>query len=651
MTPFTSLAQAPLAHAPEEPSESIELMKEEESVSIAARHEQPISQAPQNVYVITDEDIRQSGAIDLPTVLRRVPGIEVMQMSGADFNVSARGDNQTRANKMLVLVDGRSVYLDVQGEVLWKMIPITLPEIKRIEVLKGPASALYGFNAFDGVINIITKSGEEMKGATVQFGGGEYGTIMSSAIYGGKQGKVGYRLSAGHEQNNQWDNRNSLAFRVNKFNGDISYDLPGDATLRLSGGLADSNRYNGPITDVVEIQQKPGIGYANAVYERPNFFIRAWWTRYTQPQTVTTNPLIANSVRILDRTGTTNFQDLQANSSNIEAQHAIEIWSANRFTYGFNYRANQVSSNFLNTDAREERLGIYIQDEWKATSTLTAVAGLRYDIDTFINPTFSPRFSLIYTPNPNHSFRATAAVAYRPPTIFETHNLSRGQIPITPAFSINTVLNGSNNLQPEKMISYDLGYQGWFLKHRLLARADLFFNHISQLIGRTSGSTTLTFFNSPGQADIYGGEAGVEFLATTWLTGFANYSYQEIGQSFTGTFARGAPKHKANVGLRGEWQSGFSGEVAYHYYGAATYPVEPFFVPRIFPTATQRVGSYNLLNLRGAYRFWQQKAVAGYRREAEVAVTAFSALNDKHQEHPLGEIIGSRVMGWLTLRF
>src|SRR6266568_9304921 len=91
------------------------LLLKEETVSIAARHEQPISEAPSNVYVITDEDIRHSGATDLPTVLRRIPGIEVMQMSGADFNVSARGDNQTAANKMLVLVDGRSIYVDVQA--------------------------------------------------------------------------------------------------------------------------------------------------------------------------------------------------------------------------------------------------------------------------------------------------------------------------------------------------------------------------------------------------------------------------------------------------------------------------------------------------------------------------------------------------------
>lgn len=146
--------------------DAMELIKEEESVSIAARYEQPISQAPANVYVITDEDIRHSGAIDIPTLLRRIPGMEVIQMTGADFNVSMRGNNQPSANKILVMVDGRSIYNDVQGTMNWKLLPVTLLEIKRIEVLKGPASAVWGFNAFDGVINIITKSPEEMTGVS-----------------------------------------------------------------------------------------------------------------------------------------------------------------------------------------------------------------------------------------------------------------------------------------------------------------------------------------------------------------------------------------------------------------------------------------------------------------------------------------------------
>jgi outer membrane cobalamin receptor len=281
-------AQAPLPGYTEELSTQpdqalvpeLELLKEEETVSIAARYEQPISQSPSNVYVITAEDIKHSGATDLPTVLRRIPGMEVMQITGADINVSMRGDNQLIANKLQVMVNGRSIYIDVQGVVFWKLIPVTLPEIERIEVLKGPASVLYGFNAFDGIINIVTKSSEQMKGTTLQFGGGEYGTISSAAIQGGTIGKLGYRLSVGHDQNQQWQNRNALALRTNKFNVQTEYALSSESKLLVSGGFADSNRFDGPVVTTVRLTQTPTLAYAHAAYERPNFYVRAWWNGY-----------------------------------------------------------------------------------------------------------------------------------------------------------------------------------------------------------------------------------------------------------------------------------------------------------------------------------------------------------------------------------
>jgi len=651
----------PLSHdrvAAEEPkpeiTEELKLLKEEDvSIAIGLGREQPISQAASNVYVITDEDIRQSGAIDLPTVLRRIPGMEVIQMTGADFDVSVRGDNQSRANKLLVLVDGRSIYLDIQGEVLWKTIPVTLPEIKKIEVLKGPASALYGFNAFDGVINIVTKSAEEMKGATLQFGGGAYGSITSAAIYAGTYNKLGYRLSLGRDQNQQWRRGDALAFRSHKFNVQTDYALTGNSRVRLSGGFVDSNRYDGPIVDVVTIDQKPEIGYVHAVYERPDFFIRGWWTSVDQPSTVGVLPSVGASIaKIVDRDGT-NQQTLNWNSYNVEVQQALVLGTSNRLTYGVNYRHNGVKGNFLTEFTSEDRLGFYAQDEWQITDRLKAQAGLRYDLDTFINPTLSPRFSLIFRPLDNHTLRAGIAVAYRPPTIFENSTdlraCSNGFFgPIGPPCSLIppqtiTTLTGSNLLRPEQMVSYDVGYQGWYWKHRLQVRADLFLNHISDLVSQERVGLNLTFMNGR-EADIYGGEAGVEVLATSWLTAFANYSFQEITQSFQGLDRRGGPKYKTNAGLRGEWENGLNGEVAVHYYGAATYPLGPSLLNA---GLNEKVGSYVLLNMRGAYVFWKEKG----KDKAEFAVTAFNALNDKHREHPLGDLIGSRVMGWLTLRY
>jgi iron complex outermembrane receptor protein len=583
-------AQAPIPGYTEESSTrssqavipELELIKEEETVSIAARHEQPISQAPANVYVITDEDIRHSGATDLPTVLRRIPGIDVMQMSGADFNVSARGNNQPFANKMLVMVDGRSIYVDVQAVVWWKAIPVTLPEIKRIEVLKGPASSIYGFNAFDGIINIITKSPEEMKGTTVQFGGGELGTISSAAIHANKLGGFGYRLSIGRDQSQQWRNRDALAFRSNKFNVHTEYALPSDAKLLVSGGLVDVNRFDGLIGETVSPGTRPSLGYANVSYERMNFFLRGWWSGYWDSPIVTTNPLLANFIRVTDRNGS-SVESFSSNTYNLEAQHALEFSASNRLTYGANYRHNSLSSSTTDAFSRENRLGLYLQDEWRATQSLTLVAGLRYDLDTFINPTVSPRVALIYQASPEHTFRASASVAYRPPTLFETRADQRAVttvptgVPVPPTFTTTTVVKGAPNLDPEQIISYEAGYQGWFFQHRLRLRADVFFNHISDLVtNRNTSATTASYVNEPGHADIYGGEAGIEFLATSWLTGFANYTYQEIGQSFLGTARRGAPRFKYNAGLRGDWNNGWNGEVALHHVGAATYPSPPW---------------------------------------------------------------------------
>ena len=628
----------------------LQLLKEEETVSIASRYEQPISQSPSNVYVITDEDIRHSGATDLPTVLRRIPGLDVMQVTGADFNVSMRGNNQLSANKLLVMVDGRSIYVDVQGSVVWKAIPVTLPEIKRIEVQKGPASVLYGFNAFDGIINIITKSPEEMKGATMQIGGGAYGTISSAAVYANRYKKFGYRLSYGHDQTQQWRNGSALAYRDNKFNVQTEYALGGESKLSFSGGLVDVNHFDGHVTDVVVQTGVPALGYAQAGYERPNFSIRAFWNGHDFSGPVITNPLLAPFLRATDR----NFNsDLISwgNTYNIEAQQAIELGSTTRLATGINYRHNSLSHTRLDRFRTEDRLGFYVQGEWRPSPMFQVVGGARYDLDTFINPTISPRASLLFSPFLDHTFRATVSTGYRPPTLFETYGESLVFITLPPPIPSPAPFfsRGSGGLGPEKIVSYEVEYQGWYLKHRLRVRTAAFFNHISDLI--TFGPSGVI---QGGVADIYGGEASLEFLATKWLSGFGNFAYQEIGQTLTGTSRRAGPRFKYNAGLRAQWENGVSGEIAYHYVGAATYPLPSAFSNFLafgVVSPNPYVGSYQLLNLRCAYRFWQETAAAGYRREAEVAVSAFNSLNGKHNEHPLGDLIGSRVMGWVTVRY
>jgi iron complex outermembrane receptor protein len=367
-------------------------------------------------------------------------------------------------------------------------------------------------------------------------------------------------------------------------------------------------------------------------------------------------PTLAGILQSSDPDGKTT-NDFLYDSYDVLGQHRLEFGNTSRLTYGGNYRHIRTSSNFLADTTHEDRLGLYVQGEWTGLETLTAVAGFRFDMDTFINPTYSPRGSLVYEPIPNHTFRAAVSVGYRPPTAFEVNGavITRVNLP-PPLGPVIIQTRGSNNLDPEKIVSYEVGYQGWFLKHRLRLRVDLFYNHLKDLIQfNTLSAGGPTSPMNGGSGDIYGGEAGVEILFTPWLSGFANYSYQDFDQKFIGQSRRTGAQSKVSAGMRIDMENGLNGEALFHYVGPTTYPISPVFdsfAPITGePAPNPRVGSYTLLNLRGAYRFWEERAPTGHMRQAEVAISVFNALNDRHKEHPLGETIKSRVMGWLTLKY
>jgi iron complex outermembrane receptor protein len=635
----------------------LQLLKEEETVSIASRYEQPISRAPSDVYVITAEDIKNSGATDIPTLLRQVPGMEVMQTNAVDFNVSVRGNNQILANKLLVQVDGRSIYVDQAGIVFWKQLSVALTEIKRIEVLKGPASAVYGFNAFDGVVNIITKSPEEMRGTTLQVAGGELGTLLTNAVQAGTIGNWGYRISGGHEQMQRWANRDAPALNGQRIGGLAEYRLAGDGKIRAEAGLVRSSPYNGILGPVSTGENHLSQTYGVVSYEQSGLVVRGWWNGLFSETNPLIHPQLTPLLGITDRFGQAH-QDISLNTYDLETRYRFWLIDTLSLNIGTNFRHIVHSSNYLSNRTAENRLGLYAQGDWRVLPSVEASAGLRYDLDTFITPTLSPRGALIYHVNSNHSLRVSGSIAYRPPTTTEA-SLSILNPLTLPGFPpLVSVVTGSTDVTPEQIASYELGYQGWWWKHRLRTRATGFFNHISDLIAfRNPTGNPLNPVRpvNGGVADIYGGEVGVELLITSWLSGFANYAYQEIGQSSTGFSRRGFPHHKVNAGLRMNW-SPFSGEILYHHVGAASYPLADAFtsLAPFFPPGTvlpqERVPSYNLVNLRLGYLIWQEQA-GDHMREAELALSVFNALHDTHREHPLGDLLGTRVMGWLTLRY
>ncbi|HRI37231.1 MAG TPA: TonB-dependent receptor [Nitrospira sp.] len=632
------------------------LYLKEEIVSIASRYEQPISRAPSDVYVITDEDIRSSGSTDIPTLLRRVPGMEVMQTNAVDFNVSVRGNNQALANKLLVLVDGRSIYIDQAGSTIWKLLPVTLAEIKRIEVLKGPASAVYGFNAFDGVINIITKSPEEMKGTTFQVAGGEVGTLLTNVVQAGTMGNWGYRLSGGHEQTQRWSDRDTPALNGQRIGGRVDYHLPGDGTIRAEAGIGRANPYNGFVREASVSDGHMSQGYALISYEQRNLLVRGWWSGHFGEANFGVVRALAPLSTLTDRFGRTD-QEHHQNTYDFETRYRFSPLESLHVNIGTNFRHILHSSNILTNRTTENRIGLYAQGDWQVLPSMDISIGLRYDLDSFIGPTLSPRGAVIYHMNANHILRFSGSLAARPPTTTEAGLNVLNQL-VLPGFPpITTVVLGSTDVRPEQIASYDVGYQGWWWEHRLRTRITGFYNHISDLIAfqNPTGSPLIPVRPmNGGIVDVYGVEFGAEFLMTSWLSGFANYAYQEAGQTSGGFIRRGFPHHKINAGLRLQW-SPFTGEILYHRVGAASYPLADAFTilaPFIPPGTVlpqEQVPAYDLVNIRVGYLLWRQQTGDNVR-EAELALSVFNALNDTHREHPLGDLLGTRVMGWLTVK-
>src|SRR5437899_2275732 len=192
----------------------------EEQVVTASVRSSSETKTPASLTVITGDEIRMIGAATIPEILRRVPGIDVAEMNPSDTNISVRGFNRRLANKVLVLVDGRSVYQDFLGGTFWPVLDVAIQDIDRIEVIRGPGSALYGANAFAGVVNIITRTGEDVSGARVFGQAGDHGTYQGVVTTGGKTGKLTYRTTFAYDRADKWT-RDFAAGRV-----DLSSQFP-----------------------------------------------------------------------------------------------------------------------------------------------------------------------------------------------------------------------------------------------------------------------------------------------------------------------------------------------------------------------------------------------------------------------------------------
>jgi len=616
-------ALSALALAAEEvapPSESLSgsellLFEKIPEVVTAAKELQPITESPAAVSIITAEDIRRSGATSLPDVLRMVPGLEVMEATASDFNVSARGFNRLLANKMLVLVDGRSVYQDMLGVTLWETLPLVLDDIERIEIVRGPGSALYGANAFNGVINIITKNPRESADLAASRVTGNHDLDIASLTHAGRLRGADYKLSVASDRLGAWDETANAALGLDPISHKITrWNTSAQGAVGagvLTGYVGASNGHLQILPDEAWgiIDYQSDLNYWNLVYEQPDLLVRGFWNHGEQ-------------VVLSDRDDWVEFH-----TYDLEIQKNMRIGADHYLILGAQGRRNKVHLS-EEQDYLQRIYGAYVQDHYTNERGLSGIAGVRYDHHPLTGHHVSPRLSVVYSPRTGQGYRISAATAYRNPSFFESYlDLHQGEV----MPGVDLWWHGNLGVRAEKVTSYEIGYQA-LVSARVRWELNAFYNRVDNRIVKTmvAGPPVLefTYLNSGG-ATAKGTETELEFVLSPTVRGFANYSYQHITDDQTGARIGSAPRHKVNLGLR-YTSTRFSADAMIDHVSSTEW--DSGFLP-----------SYTLTNARLGY--------TPGRGDTEFFIAAFNLFKDSHREFPVGAEIGRRITGGIHYRF
>lgn len=587
----------------------------------ASRRPRPLASAPASVHVLSAADLKASGAQTVYDALRQLPGVDVMAARSFSAELSGRGLLQVFSNRTLVLLDGRTVLSGFFDVVSWESLPVTLEEVERIEVVLGPVSALHGPGALGGVINIVTKTPEQLGGGLAAYTVGERSTHLGSALYGRRRGKWASKLGLGWRSTNRFSDARRQASGAKKAHASVSYDVSEDSQLALSAGGSDFRTQTG-LGELGAVHEDGTHAFARADGRWGGASARVFWNRWRE-----------------------SYQDLpffRSPAVDFDSVHAslerlLELPYRHALVVGGGYRRDSIRSSAIGPGSRSLDLwNLSFEDEWQAAERWTLVASGRLDRHELAGAVFSPRGSLLFTPADGHTVRLSGGSAFRNPTMGE--NLLDFSTVLPPGIPFRDL--GNPALKPERMNQLELAHLGQF--GRVTTSLAVFRHQLSDIIAAetrlTPGGVVATFVNQ-AQVTAWGGEAGAEASFEPGLRVFGNYSYVDgTGHVFGGAeriAGGGAPRHKVNAGVRTQ-RGGFTGSLWGHWVDHVLWDIRPIGALSATP---YRIPDYLLLNGRAGFAF------GGALSGLEVGVGGFNLANRRHFELPpseAGELLGSR---------
>ena len=683
-------AQAP---TPEDPQ-----TYEEQVVVSASRSEQQLVNAPASVSLITAETIQNSPATNIGDLMRALPGVNVSQISARDVNITSRGATATLSTSQLALVDGRSVYLDFFGMVMWDLIPSNANDIRQIEVIRGPASAVWGANAMNGVVNVITKTPRELAaqgGTSLTVGVGAFDRDTERA--GERSAGSLFYVNGSHATavNDQWAYKLSAGYYTQdpmprpvgtlpnsfqtpypayenqgtsqpKFEARADYDLSGGGLITVSGGVAGTEGIIHSGIGPFDIAGDSHLSYATVRYQKGGRRVAFF-----------TNLLNGNADNLLARgpTGQPLPLDFDTKTFDIEATDVRPIGTRQVLSFGGNFRRNTFDISLAPGGDDRNEAGVYLQDEIFLHDRVRWVVGGRLDKFSSIDDVvFSPRTTLLLKPAAEQTFRVSFNRAFRAPS-YINNNISTTIVnevdlralggPAQYVFPL--IATGNRDLKQETMTAYELGYTG-VIRNRMTLQAAVYWNHtedgiyFTQIGSYTAAAppprfplppqvlTILANLNPPvvlpslftyrnlGAIDDKGIELGVDAAVNRYVNVFTNYSYQfdPTTDGFPVSEINQPANHRFNAGFNFSYAR-LLGNMSLNYTGDA------YWQDVLDARFAARTDSYTLVN-----------GTLGVRWAGDKIVTSLKVTNLTNQEvqqHIFGDIIKRQIVGEVRVGF
>lgn len=526
-------------HASEELDRILDLPLEDLlslEVSSVSRKLEKLRNAAAAVHVLTGDDIRRMGATSIPEALRMVPGVQVGKINSNQDVVGVRGFGGRYSDKLLVLIDGRSVYIPSYAGVYWDEHDIPLENIERIEVIRGPGATLWGANAVNGIINIITYNAHDLEGGVLVAGAGSYerhrlmarqqvtlAPGVDAYVHAKRTARDELKLSTGGDANDDWVTQRA-GFRVDA-SGETDWGVQGDVYRNDGNQLVITN-----VPPQDEITSK-------------GWFLSGYWQKdLSDSQSLRLKSYYDHQDR------KEGFLGQRHDTFDLDFQHDIELNQTHSLVWGLGYR--HVSDDFSNTpqiafnpSSRTTNLySAFVQDEISLVpDTFKLILGSKFEHNDFTGFEIQPNLRAVWTPDEEHTLWGSLSRAVHVPSRVDVD----AQITVTPVPPVRVLGNAS--LESEELLAWELGYR-WFPESSFSVDAALFYNDYENLISgiRDPLNPLNIVFQNAHEGQSWGGELALAWQATEDWRLKANYGFVRIdtGDDF---LDRGTPQQQLAV--------------------------------------------------------------------------------------------------------